>query len=224
MDCLATFIEVAEKKGWTYFLAFGSLLGSWRHHGMILWDGDVDVYVNISHRDDIIKTFNNTDYTPQQMFSPRKIVKLYSTLSTLNTSYIKEGLGWWMWPYLDIFFFTEDATHIHNVESSARIEKSDVFPLHERPFGSLWVPCPKNTFKVLKEAYGKEESELCKGYTTEVNCQLLKDLVPFVHRQVVNGALYETLKLGNRTLAWQYIKNETVVVTSPYDFGKVESP
>lgn len=42
-DILLTFIRICEKYKLQYFVAFGTLLGTIRHHGFIPWDDDVDV-------------------------------------------------------------------------------------------------------------------------------------------------------------------------------------
>ena len=40
------FTEAMESSNVTYFIFAGTLLGSWRHHGRIPWDDDIDVMIN----------------------------------------------------------------------------------------------------------------------------------------------------------------------------------
>lgn len=52
----------------------------------------------------------------------------------------------WTYPYIDIFYFDENFTHIwlanydSNLINDCSISKSDVFPLVWRPFGRIWLP------------------------------------------------------------------------------------
>ena len=43
IDLLDQFVSVCDKYGLKYYLAYGSVLGAIRHHGMIPWDDDIDV-------------------------------------------------------------------------------------------------------------------------------------------------------------------------------------
>lgn len=52
MNILYDFSEFLKSKNIKYSIAFGTLLGSIRHHGFIPWDDDVDI---ILYRDDFLK-------------------------------------------------------------------------------------------------------------------------------------------------------------------------
>ncbi len=48
-NLITNFMKVATEIKLDYMLAYGTLLGSYRHHGFIPWDDDFDLLVNVSH-------------------------------------------------------------------------------------------------------------------------------------------------------------------------------
>ena len=46
LEMLGVFSQVMQSNNVRYFMYSGTLLGSWRHHGFIPWDDDVDVIVD----------------------------------------------------------------------------------------------------------------------------------------------------------------------------------
>ena len=81
---LDVFVEICQKFGLTYFLAYGTLLGAMRHNGFIPWDDDVDVFMPKKDMKKflrmaqqllpeylMVKTYKNapsyTEYTPKLM-------------------------------------------------------------------------------------------------------------------------------------------------------------
>ena len=45
LDVLREFINICKHHGLTYYCAYGTVIGAVRHHGMIPWDDDIDVYM-----------------------------------------------------------------------------------------------------------------------------------------------------------------------------------
>ena len=46
LEIMKYFDNFCEENNIKYYLAYGTLLGSIRHHGFIPWDDDVDVFVS----------------------------------------------------------------------------------------------------------------------------------------------------------------------------------
>ncbi|VDN26171.1 unnamed protein product [Dibothriocephalus latus] len=65
--------------------------------------------------------------------------------------------GWcdWGWPFIDIGYYTTNATHMEERAIYFGVHetcaKSDVFPLIFRPFYKHWVPTPRNSFAAIMQ-------------------------------------------------------------------------
>lgn len=203
---LHTFVEACKYANLTYFLIGGSLLGAYRHHGFIPWDDDVDVAMNAS---DWMKVRHVLSRVPGfELFAPSSVQwKLYlKELPAIPNKPFK-------WPNVDIFFFTEDSTHIWgltaDVKGTMYAKKSDIFPLQFRPFENLQAAVPCNTEDLVLQqfsvdncvslAYGHKTSEWMS--VTSRSCDQLHDSFPFVFRYPdVRGRVREVLKVGKRVL------------------------
>ena len=101
----------------------------------------------------------------------------------------------WRWPFLDIFFYADNATHVWDVHAGYIrdfvFRKSDVFPLTPRPFLGQLVPAPRRTLAVLENNYHVDAcvtrewshvTESRRGHVFSVPCRELEGLFPFVKR------------------------------------------
>ena len=90
----------------------------------------------------------NHTSTFHRLFIPsaRNGMKAFSQLGQ------KQWHTWWRTPYLDIYFYNEDDTHIL-LEHGEKHKKTDTFPLLNRPFGNRMRPCPRDPRAFLKSTY-----------------------------------------------------------------------
>ncbi|ELT98101.1 hypothetical protein CAPTEDRAFT_207763 [Capitella teleta] len=135
-------------------------------------------------------------------WSPGKKIKPYS----------------WAWPFIDIIAYNNSKEGFRNIDLSKGHQfkaKTDlVYPLHMRPFGPVWVPAPRDPWRMMGLTYKKGTREfLCsephydhirergrKGAKKNA-CEDLHGDDRFVYREPkLDGALIETLKLGDETL------------------------
>jgi len=225
---LTILTKTLDKNGVTYFMTSGTLLGSYRHHGRIPWDDDVDLMVNSSDKELVwnILTALKPEYglfLSGEMDSP------------FHWNFYPRHDGRWVpfrpfrWPFVDLLFFVENSTHVWNGSpylSDERWPRPFVFPLRRRPFDNLFLPAPCDTAAVLAvnfniyQCRSRDRSHvydlpMIRSALT-VPCSALTARYPFVlARHHLNGtandeqptAVSETLLLGNRRI-WQ-----TTVVT-----------
>ncbi|CAF4649773.1 unnamed protein product [Didymodactylos carnosus] len=123
----------------------------------------------------------------------------------------------WNWPFIDIWFYRENSTHIwYDKMGHFIIEKALIFPLVLRPLATKWLPSPQKPYGYFKSMIKDKSKEgdfenYCKarGYNhrkelyypiTGAECKELKPYYPFVERSCSKVLCTEWLKLGNKTL------------------------
>jgi hypothetical protein len=231
VDLLKVFDREMANQRIAWFLYSGTLLGSWRHHGIIPWDDDVDVFVDQSQKKNLTMTLKKL--APEFItveYGSR--VKFFSKLSVKTNTYS------WKWPFLDIQFYTGDSTHIWDTDysfSHLKYKKSDIFPFHKRPFEGHWFPAPRNSLAMFKINYRAQLNSCFTSWMynhktehfqkpVRVKCRTMKDRVPFVHRKLVNVSMVETLKLGDTVIQSMVVEELPELVTDPYDLSRIITP
>ena len=220
MDTFSLLIDVFDSANVTYFMYGGTLIGSLRHHGIIPWDDDIDIIIAAENRS-AVRSILYKLYPKFELYTPRDDQKsmlqwkFYSS-SGSNTAWPPKN---YRYPYVDIFFFEQNATHIWDLEPEYHASgfvwpKSSVFPLVRRPFGSLSVPAPCDAFGFVSTNYAGAAEMACAspGYNHRTDrhvsfgsqvlpCSHLWHVFPFVFRtKSADGEIVETLKIGNWTL------------------------
>ena len=192
---------------------------------MIPWDDDADVLVNIAEKNRLYKALDNL-YPKYQVTLYQEKLKFYSQNST-NTSKAP-----WKWPFMDIWFYSENETHIwdevsiKNYQWDYTYHKNSVFPVHLRPFGKLLLFAPKDTYHCLKVTYGTTDCathsfnhKLDKFQTwreKSVSCRLFEKTIGFVHRQVQGTHIRETLFLGSQKIHSVLVNEPPYAITDPF--------
>ncbi|XP_005103976.1 uncharacterized protein LOC101864638 [Aplysia californica] len=145
-DLLHTYLVIAEalqKVNVEHFLEGGSMLGSLRHQGFIPWDDDLDIAINV-----------------------KDWVKVREALSCIEGFHLRvqPNMHWafrrqrYRFPYIDIFFYAEDETHIwalayYIMRMTFVLSKKDVFPLTTGFFEGHLVPLPRYADRVARKVF-----------------------------------------------------------------------
>ena len=203
------FTETAERYDLTYMIMYGSWLGSLRHHGLIPWDEDFDFLMDFDQKEKISEVLSTKLPEPCQIRRGDEIWRL----SAKNATNPGDS---WTFPYLDIYFFTDqDGIFHHSKGETIDVDRNQIFPLRRRPFFDMCVPVPRNNtigISLLKgnRCMSKKRSHksLPRMKVMNVDCDVMYPLYPFVFRTPVNESwTNETLVMNGKLLHWILVKN-----------------
>ena len=110
-----------EKYDLRYYMAYGSAIGAVRHHGLIPWDDDIDIYMPINDYNKFISLRNTFIKDGYKIIAPGDgdyylpFAKFYDSNTTIwEFRHFKSVFG----IYIDIFplyFFNEDKSYIKSI-------------------------------------------------------------------------------------------------------------
>ncbi|XP_070208239.1 uncharacterized protein [Littorina saxatilis] len=207
------FLKACTEHNLTFFLFEGSLLGAYRHHGLVPWDDDVDIALNASQWQKVRHVLGNipgfTLYSP-----PDSQWKFY--LSHLPNFHDKP----FKWPNLDLFFFTERDSYVWGltwgVKNHLMLHVQHLLPLTTVLWERWRLPAPACVERMVLNNYGadtcvtpmyvhKTNQERFGFQTGAVECSRLHKFYPFVFRHVPTTQegkrdVVESKKVGDRVL------------------------
>ena len=182
--------RLCRKNAIEFMMSDGTLLGSWRHHDIIPWDDDIDLMIPLAERNRFVQALyemNETVLEHHQLKNDetnREYFKIFFSHTPSAGGYR------WHFPFVDIFFYTMNETHLWQVaDPETSIERQHVFPLVFRPLGELWLPAANNPRKI----FPFDPFDQCRGHFWDhrnetgieeiaVPCRELADVYPFVQR------------------------------------------
>ncbi len=181
---LGIFAGIARTNEITFWLCEGSFLGAVRHRGIIPWDDDVDIGI---FRDDEKKIWRLREEFRQQgcelsrWWGGHKIFFQQGTPVKGNKH---------LYPFLDLLPVKTKRERIVYSRLLARLEwphnyfyRDELFPLADRPFGPLSVPCPREHKGYFERVFGADWNEVAyASYDHSREKKLKKQKVELVDR------------------------------------------
>ncbi|XP_053395985.1 uncharacterized protein LOC128556105 [Mercenaria mercenaria] len=212
MGLLRKLKQLCDENGLTYMLCGGSVLGTYRHAGFVPWDDDVDVWLDLRQMEKARTILNNTaGIMLHQSAYTKNLWKMSNGSKKLNKTRENQDPRF---PYIDVYFFTGNATHIYDSEDSLKEKTTllidDVFPVRKVLYEDEEFCVPNKMLKMIERMYGRSDICTSQDFThlfyieiknvVSVPCEHLYYYYPFVTRSYYNSTLIETLGFLNKTI------------------------
>lgn len=115
----------------------------------------------------------------------------------------------WKWPFIDVKYYLENRTHVWTLDKRSKwVPRSIFYPLHLRPFASMWLPAPRDTRSFLRNKYGRFRCRSSRWNhriesrqtPKKVRCWRLHSYYPFVWRDQSPAGVIESLMQDSRVI------------------------
>lgn len=249
LQLLQDFVSIMYDANVTVSMYFGTLLGSYVAHNMLPWDDDVDFIMRQGdvckavraiqkvHEEGIYSTvtkYFNPQIPNRRSFENVTCSDLLSDWAfhnlkffAINASIKKPSNTKWNWPYLDVFVYMENETHVWPLTGKngsfpeSAVNKDYFYPLSLRPFGTLWLPAPRDTRYALSTTYSFDFEKECptnywihrqeknnKANRVKINYETVREYYPLVNRDRHNNGTQERLEFRGKVIN-EFLMRET---------------
>ena len=217
--------RVCEKLRTNYFMYGKTLLESYKHHDLGLWESNIVIVVRGSDKFKLLHSLQKEGYGEYTLYSVDRSQFKYCRNKEIppNTT-TKRKVGSILL-CVDMTFYGENVTHIW-IPEEGRVQqyliRDIVYPLHRRPLGAISVNAPRDSLLVILMLHGRKprcRSSNSKNSSPEslVPCEFLKGRMPFVHRQSLTNGILETLQFGGEILHSIKTEEPREAIALPYD-------
>ena len=167
-------VKVFRSYNISYHLQYGTLIGAYRHGGIMPWDTDIDISVDVSDRPFIEKIFIDLAKSSAQ----QKICYLNhgNFLSRIYSAF-KHGPNspdecFDRWPRVDIFYHSINDDGINYLCDSivcppTRLNVTRIFPLKMIQFESRLHPAPRDIEYVIEATYKRDVTRQCCNFKSQ---------------------------------------------------------
>lgn len=133
LETLRVLATTLDSANLTYFLLFGTLIGSYRHHGRIPWDDDIDIMADVTQKPQIREALLRCQPKYTLQVSPQNGTYSQHVWKFYKADGYKYPHRQHRWPFVDLTFFRSNDTHVYHdykgLTPVFNFKKTLVFPL-----------------------------------------------------------------------------------------------